>query len=171
MERRLPLRFAPYRIRLTVSDNEQERGSAELQLLRLPASFFGFNKSRPERHNPVRMIKRALLRIGREAPPAAIEIDGNADNVGSSSYNRKLSLKRAENVRDELLTPAMAGRLGIARNEVPVSTRGFGETCPLKSGGGRLRANRRVEVFVLGQGASVQAPSGCKAGKVEHTVW
>jgi outer membrane protein OmpA-like peptidoglycan-associated protein len=171
MERRLPPRFAPYRIRLTVSDNEQERGSAELHLLRLPASFFGFNSPRPEHRNPVRMTKRALLRVGREALPAAIEIDGNADNVGLPSYNRKLSLERAENVRDELLTPAMAGRLGITQNEVPVRTRGFGESCPLKPGGGRLRANRRVEVFVLGRGADVAVPKGCHSGRAEHTRW
>lgn len=169
MGRRLPPRLAPYRIRLTVFDNEHESGSAELRLLRLPASFFKFNSPRPEHHNPVVRIKRALLRAGREVSPTAIEIDGNADDVGSSSYNRKLSLERAENVRKELLTPAMASRLAIA--DVPVTTRGFGESCPLKPGGGKLRANRRVEVFVLGQGADVAIPKGCHSGRAEHARW
>jgi outer membrane protein OmpA-like peptidoglycan-associated protein len=169
--RKLPPRLAPYRIRLSVTDDDGEGDSAELQLLRLPMSFFGFGDPKPERRALLAKLKRAVVRAGRASPPVAIEIDGHADDVGTASHNLKLSLERAENVRDALLTPAVARRLGIPEGQVPITIRSFGESCPVDPSGGRLRVNRRVEVFVLGSGSAVRTPKGCHAGRVERDHW
>jgi outer membrane protein OmpA-like peptidoglycan-associated protein len=171
LSHKLPPRLAPYRIKLTVTDDEDESDSAELHLLRLPAPFFRFGDPNPESRKALKRIRRTLRRAVAEAPPVAIEIAGHADDVGRRSHNLTLSLERATNVRDALLTPAFARELGVAGKQVPVTTRAFGETCPVDRSGGRLRVNRRVEVFVLGRGSAVHAPRGCRAGRVERGSW
>lgn len=171
MARRLPSRLAPHRIRLVVVDDDDEVDSAEVRLLRLPTSFFPFGAPDPEPGNPVKKIRRTLARISSELSPVAIEVDGHTDDVGEAQRNVKLSLERAESVRDALLTPALAGKLGIAGEGVPVTARGFGETCPVDPSGGRLRANRRVELFVLGDGTAVSSPERCHAGATKRTTW
>ncbi len=73
-----------------------------------------------------------------------IEVEGHTDNVGSDSYNQRLSEQRASSVRDYLL------RQGIM--PTAVATSGFGESQPVvanDSAAGRQQ-NRRVELVVSG---------------------
>lgn len=163
-------RFAPYRVRLTVTDRNGKTDSAQLTLLRLPAPLFEFEKATPLHPRLVGRERRALERAARRHPPAAIEVDGNADDPGTVPYNAGLALRRAENLRDALLT-AGAHASSAGAPVVPVTTRAFGESCPIVRGGGRRQANRRVEVFILDAGVSVLTPHSCKPGKVEHTSW
>ncbi|HEY6361795.1 MAG TPA: OmpA family protein [Vicinamibacterales bacterium] len=77
-------------------------------------------------------------------PGLDIEVEGHADNVGSDSYNQRLSEQRAASVRDYLL------RQGIVPGAV--ATAGFGESQPVVSNdtaAGRQQ-NRRVELVVSG---------------------
>ncbi len=170
MSRRLVPRLAPYRVRLTVTDKDGESDTAELHLLRLPASFFPFGKDQPERARLVRRIRAAVVRAAKQEAPTTIEVDGHADNVGSTADNLHLSLRRAVNVRKRVLTSAAAHRLALAA-AVPVRTRAFGESCPLDPDGGRLRVNRRVEFFILGQDTQVTSPRGCHAGRSVRSDW
>ena len=73
-----------------------------------------------------------------------MKITGYTDSVGSSAYNKKLSLKRAEAVRDYLVS------LGVDANKLEVAGEGMANpVADNKTAGGRAK-NRRVEVEVAG---------------------
>ena len=74
----------------------------------------------------------------------AIKIIGHTDSTGTPEYNKQLSLKRAEAVRDYLI------ELGADASKMEVA--GMGEEQPIadnKTRDGRTQ-NRRVEVDVIG---------------------
>ncbi len=162
-------RLKPYTVRLVVTDENHRSDSAQLQLARLPASLFRFDQEKPENGLEIRRVGEALARAVGVEPPTAIELDGNADDVGPSSYNMGLSMRRAERVRRELL-PEGSSSAGAAI-PVPVILRAFGESCPLDQHPGRSQVNRRVELFMLGQGAAVAPRPGCHAGREEKSSW
>jgi flagellar motor protein MotB len=54
---------------------------------------------------------------------------------------------------------------------VPMIVRAFGETCPIVPSPGPQVVNRRVEVFLLGPGASVANGGGCHPGRIKRTSW
>ncbi|HBW47109.1 TPA: hypothetical protein DEF17_04150 [bacterium] len=68
-------------------------------------------------------------------------IDGHTDSIGSDLYNFKLSQRRAETVRNELI------KMGISPDRL--TARGFGESKPIANNdtdAGRSR-NRRAEII------------------------
>lgn len=72
-----------------------------------------------------------------------IELGGHTDNVGGAISNQKLSLDRANTVRDYLV--------GKGIDVVRVATKGYGHTKPIsenKTAEGRAE-NRRTEVTIL----------------------
>jgi outer membrane protein OmpA-like peptidoglycan-associated protein len=81
-----------------------------------------------------------------------VQIDGFTDSVGSDSYNQELSQRRANSVKNALLTR------GIASTRI--NTEGYGKSFPVAnnadSGGRQL--NRRVEVVIGGDNGSPVAP-------------
>jgi outer membrane protein OmpA-like peptidoglycan-associated protein len=164
-------RKRPYRVRLEVTDSTGAADTAELLLLRLPESFFGFGSAAPQKEKRLREARRSLERLARRQPPSSIELDGNADDVGTASFNLALSLRRAERVREALLAPRAQASTAAPRADVPVTLRAFGESCPIVRAPGHQSANRRVDVFILDRGDSVATPKGCKAGRVEHAAW
>jgi outer membrane protein OmpA-like peptidoglycan-associated protein len=81
-----------------------------------------------------------------------VQIDGFTDSVGSDSYNQELSQRRANAVKNALLTR------GIASTRI--NTEGYGKAFPVASNadsGGR-QLNRRVEVVIGGDNGSPVAP-------------
>jgi outer membrane protein OmpA-like peptidoglycan-associated protein len=80
---------------------------------------------------------------------ANITIEGFADPAGSTSYNKKLSLERADAVKNYLVTKGLDGAL--------LKTIGYGETRLVKTGAKNMDAgaelNRRV-TFVIESGAT-----------------
>jgi outer membrane protein OmpA-like peptidoglycan-associated protein len=79
----------------------------------------------------------------RENPERQITIEGYTDNVGSDAYNRDLSQRRADSVRDFLI------QNGISADRI--TARGFGEEYPVASNdtqAGRQQ-NRRVEIIIV----------------------
>jgi outer membrane protein OmpA-like peptidoglycan-associated protein len=168
---RLRPRKRPYRVRLVVTDPEGVTDTAELLLLRLPEAFFHFGSAKPQAEKRLEEARRGLERLARRHPPSSIELDGNADDVGSSSFNLALSLHRAERVRKVLLAPRAQAASAARPTSVPVTLRAFGESCPIVRAPGRQSANRRVDVFILDPGDTVATPKGCKPGREEHTRW
>ncbi len=80
-----------------------------------------------------------IYKIMKGHPDLKFSVEGHTDNVGDEDFNMKLSLKRAETVRDKLIS------MGIASDRF--SVKGFGETVPATSNDtpeGRAN-NRRVE--------------------------
>jgi outer membrane protein OmpA-like peptidoglycan-associated protein len=104
---------------------------------------FDFNKAtiRPDAQ-PI--LDEAVATLQREGGVAVIA-EGYTDSIGSDTYNEKLSLRRANAVRDYLT------RGGIAADRISVE--GFGESHPVASNAtedGRAQ-NRRVELRIRGQ--------------------
>ncbi len=101
---------------------------------------FGFDSDRL-RPGSERSIDR-LARYLEAYPDQQVQIEGHTDSVGASDYNQRLSERRAQTVRDELL------RRGV--DPAMVDARGLGEEVPVASNdteAGRAE-NRRVEVIV-----------------------
>ena len=72
-----------------------------------------------------------------------VEVQGHTDNVGPNSYNKKLSLRRANAVRDYLVARGVPADRLVAR--------GYGESRPQftnRTAGGRTK-NRRVQFVLL----------------------
>ncbi|OIQ33074.1 MAG: flagellar motor protein MotB [Alphaproteobacteria bacterium MedPE-SWcel] len=71
------------------------------------------------------------------------QIIGHTDSSGSSAYNERLSLLRAEEVRRHLI-----GDCGVSADSLQAI--GMGETAPYDSENPRADENRRVEFQALG---------------------
>lgn len=101
---------------------------------------FGFNKSRVNI-----ALGRTLDKILADwkGKAAAFRIVGHADMVGSEKYNRILSQKRADAVKNALvrrgLPASSISALGVGQKDLAVKTKR----------GQRLRANRRVQLIVV----------------------
>ncbi len=83
-----------------------------------------------------------LLQYLLSNPKREIIIEGHTDSVGPANVNKRLSLQRAEIVKEYLMTH------GIAENRI--EARGFGEEVPVATNttnAGR-KLNRRVEIVI-----------------------
>ena len=92
-------------------------------------------------------VVATLLPALQAQPSLHVEVDGHTDSRGSAAYNLKLSDKRANAVKDYLVSK------GIAASQL--SAHGFGQTKPVASNDtvdGRTQ-NRRVEFVVQGTAA------------------
>ena len=171
----LPPRLGAYLVTLTVTDESGMAAKAQLRLLRLPSSLFGFGEDEPRRPRAVARARRALMRVVRVDPPVAIELDGHADDPGSRRANVRLSLRRAERVRAELMrAKRMSGKSdphGVARVKIPVRTLAYGEECPVDPRPGRRPRNRRVDVAVLDRGVTVVPAPECHPRRFESSDW
>jgi outer membrane protein OmpA-like peptidoglycan-associated protein len=90
-----------------------------------------------------RALAEAAEKI-KKYPGAKIIVDGHTDSTGSDEHNKVLSEKRAQAVRDSLLS---LGAFAAAN----VQIHGYGESRPIApndTDAGRER-NRRVEVIIL----------------------
>jgi outer membrane protein OmpA-like peptidoglycan-associated protein len=100
--------------------------------------FFGFNKSvlTSQALETVRQAATAATQMGT----ANIRVVGHTDRSGSLSYNKALSLRRAEVVKKALVTEGVMGSA--------ISLRGRGESEPLvqTADGMREPQNRRVQI-------------------------
>ncbi len=102
---------------------------------------FEFDKAdlRPEDRELLSRVAGILL----TSHDYTISVNGHTDDVGSAEYNQKLSLRRAEAVRDYFVKGGLAP--GI------LSVQGYGKTLPLVRGTSEVaRAkNRRVELGIV----------------------
>jgi len=104
--------------------------------------YFDFDKAtfKTESYNELNKLESMLS----QNPSLVMEIAGHTDAVGTKDYNKYLSLKRAQAVKDYLT------KKGI--NTRRIKTVGYGKSKPLASNdderGGR-ELNRRVEFKVL----------------------
>jgi outer membrane protein OmpA-like peptidoglycan-associated protein len=104
--------------------------------------FFDFNKS-TLRPASVAELER-LTKLLTDNPKMRIEISGHTDNVGSATYNQKLSQSRANAVVDYLID-----KKGIKKDRLEFA--GYGFTQPIAdndSDAGR-QLNRRTEFKIL----------------------
>jgi outer membrane protein OmpA-like peptidoglycan-associated protein len=103
---------------------------------------FKFNSAEISGADPVPILDD-IARILRENPDIKLKITGHTDSIGGDEYNARLSLLRAEAIRDYL------GGRGVAGERVIVE--GKGESQPIDTNDtetGRAR-NRRIEFGVI----------------------
>ncbi len=87
-------------------------------------------------------LNRAV-KLMQDNPEIRIEISAHTDNVGSDSYNRRLSNKRAQSVVDYIVDEKIAIRKLIPK--------GYGESVPLVPNDTEANRaqNRRVELKIV----------------------
>ena len=146
------------RARLLAQLNQvlQTRDTARGLIVSMPYVLFDFNKYtlKPEARERLARISGIVLAY----PDLKLEIDGYTDSVGSDEYNQTLSDKRAETVRDYLVTS------GVSMNSV--AARGMGKADPVADNStpsGR-QLNRRVEMIVSGDVIGNQSNPGAASG-------
>jgi outer membrane protein OmpA-like peptidoglycan-associated protein len=132
------------RARLLAQLNQvlQTRDTARGLVVSMPDVLFAFNKYelKPEARERLARISGIVLAY----PDLKLQIEGYTDSIGSDEYNQTLSDKRAEAVRDYLVSS------GVSMNNV--AARGMGKSDPVADNGtaaGR-QLNRRVEMIVSG---------------------
>ncbi|AFK04766.1 OmpA/MotB domain protein [Emticicia oligotrophica DSM 17448] len=84
-----------------------------------------------------------LLKMLKDDPKMNIIVEGHTDNVGEASQNKRLSLERAYNVREYLISKGIPG--------YRIQFKGYGDTKPIADNNteeGR-KQNRRVEFLII----------------------
>ncbi len=116
---------------------------AEKEVYELKNVYFDTDKAtlRPASYDALDNLINFLKRKSQ----IRIEVAGHTDNVGEAEYNRKLSQRRAESVKQYLV------KNGVDANRI--EAKGYGESDPVASNeseAGRQQ-NRRTEVRILNQ--------------------
>lgn len=109
-------------------------------VLTLGSVLFETNKS-SLRSGAIRTVEK-VANFLNEYPDRNILIEGFTDSEGSETYNKDLSLKRAQAVRDQLVSYGVENRR--------ITTEGYGEEFPVannSTAAGRQQ-NRRVEIVI-----------------------
>ena len=132
------------RARLLAQLNQvlQTRDTARGLIVSMPDVLFDFNQYTLKAEARERLAK--ISGIVLAYPDLKLEIDGYTDSIGSDEYNQTLSEKRAEAVRDYLVSSAVSMNSVVAR--------GMGKADPVadnSTAAGR-QLNRRVELIVSG---------------------
>lgn len=84
-----------------------------------------------------------LCQVMQSVDVSVFQIIGHTDSSGSASYNERLSLLRAQEVKRHLVSDC-----GIA--DTRLEAVGMGESAPFNTGNPRADENRRVEFQALG---------------------
>lgn len=108
-----------------------------------PVSFLLFFVE--DRTDLVRESRGELDKVAREVQQRAapeVTIIGHADTTGSHTYNDRLSARRAERIRDELV------RLGVSAEVISIAARGKREPMVPTPDMKREPRNRRVAIEV-----------------------
>jgi len=130
----------------------QTRDSARGLIVNMSDVLFDLNKATLRSGAQLRLAKVAGIILAY--PDLKLEIDGFTDNTGTPQYNQTLSDKRAESVKNFLVSQ------GVGADAV--TTKGYGESNPVASNGtaaGRQQ-NRRVELVVSGAAIGGSAAPG-----------
>ncbi|MGA8764781.1 MAG: OmpA family protein [Candidatus Sulfotelmatobacter sp.] len=149
------------RARLLAQLNQvlQTRDTVRGLIVSMPDVLFDFNKYtlKPEARERLARISGIVLAY----PDLKLEIEGYTDSIGSDEYNQTLSEKRAQAVRDYLVTS------GVSMNSV--TARGLGKADPVAdntTAAGR-KLNRRVEMIVSGDVIGNQLNPGNPGDQVQ----
>jgi outer membrane protein OmpA-like peptidoglycan-associated protein len=142
------------RARLLAQLNQvlQTRDTARGLIVSMPDVLFDFNKYTLKSEARERLAK--ISGIVLAYPDLKLQIEGYTDSIGSDEYNQTLSEKRAEAVRDYIVSS------GVSINNV--TAQGLGKADPVAdnttSAGRKL--NRRVEMIVSGDVIGSQLTPG-----------
>ena len=99
--------------------------------------FFDFAKS-----NLTPDAKNTIAKAAKVTGPARLIVVGHTDRAGPEDYNLRLSKRRADAVKAELV------RLGVPANQITAEGRGEADPLVPTADGVREAQNRRVEITV-----------------------
>jgi outer membrane protein OmpA-like peptidoglycan-associated protein len=103
--------------------------------------LFGVNSStlQPGAYQEINRVSQVLIQY----PETRIMVAGHTDSDGSEAYNQELSVRRAESVRNALVSQ------GVATTRI--TTMGFGESQPVTDNATEAgkQLNRRVVVTIV----------------------
>lgn len=136
------------RLRQQLNQVLQTRETARGLIVNMPDVLFAFNKYnlKPEAREKLAKVSGILLAY----PDLKMQVEGYTDSVGSDAYNQTLSEKRADSVRDYLMSQ------GVSNNNI--AAQGYGKSDPVASNAtasGRAQ-NRRVQLVVSGAAIGIQ---------------
>jgi len=86
----------------------------------------------------------------REDPRIKLKVTGHTDNVGNEKFNQRLSVKRAQTVKDFLV------KKGIDPSRIEVDGKGWSEPIDNNDTDEGRSKNRRVEIAVMRETAAMQ---------------
>jgi len=121
----------------------ETRDSARGLIVNMSDVLFDFNKATLKPGAREKLAKVAGIVLAY--PGLRLALEGHTDSIGSDEYNMTLSQKRAESVREYLISQAVP--------TASITAQGFGKADPVASNAsaaGRQR-NRRVEMVVSGE--------------------
>ncbi|MGF1723158.1 OmpA family protein [Photobacterium nomapromontoriensis] len=140
---------------MVVKDGNGDHNSASLPLnntlLRLDSTTFGFDRATPNFKNA--NVEEAFQAIGKQlaklSDPIDIQIAGHTCDIGSVEYNKKLSLARAESVKQSILATFKDAKLKAVWSQ-RIKVLGYGEDQPLVKNLdiASRRKNRRVDILL-----------------------
>ena len=140
----------------------QTKDTAKGLIVNVSDVLFDTGKSTLKPGAKVRLAKVAGIILAY--PDLRLEVDGYTDSTGTAEFNQRLSERRADAVRDFLVSQ------GVSSNNV--GARGFGQADPIASNNtsaGR-QLNRRVELVVsgtaIGQNIGTRNPGATGVGGV-----
>ncbi len=110
-----------------------------------------FDKNRARVKRKGRKALKAIITLYMQHPEwGPMSVEGHADTRGPSDFNMRLSRRRADRVRHEMID------LGMPADKI--TSKGFGETVPLVEGDSEeaMQTNRRVEFVILKPREEVQ---------------
>lgn len=130
------------RLRTQLNAVLQTQETARGLIMNLSDVLFDFNKYslKPVAREKLAKISGILLAY----PDLKVQVEGYTDNIGSDDYNQNLSEKRADSVRDYLVSQSV--------QETNITAEGYGKSNPIADNStdrGRAQ-NRRVELVVSG---------------------
>lgn len=122
--------------------------------------FFGYNADSLD--NSSRLELDRLINLMKETAGLRIEIGGHTDNIGSATFNRQLSLARADAVKRYMISN---GAIDPDR----IGTQGYGFARPAAANDSEegRRRNRRTEVKVLEIGGTASHGIGERESRVD----
>ncbi len=152
------------RARLLAQLNQvlQTRDTVRGLIVSMPDVLFDFNKYtlKPEARERLARISGIVLAY----PDLKLQIEGYTDSIGSDEYNQTLSEKRAESVRDYLVSS------GVSMNNVAAAGMGKADPVADNSTAAGRKLNRRVEMIVSGDVIGTQlspiAPADAPSARV-----
>ncbi len=103
--------------------------------------YFKYNSAQLLKESDLEM--KRLLSLLKKNPAMKIEVSGHTDNIGSSTFNKELYLKRAQTVQNYV------AKNGVKRDRVAAVGYGFEKPIVKKGSKKQMAKNRRVEVKIL----------------------
>jgi outer membrane protein OmpA-like peptidoglycan-associated protein len=136
------------RLRAQLNSVLQTQETARGLIMNLSDVLFDFNKYtlKPEAREKLAKVSGILLAY----PDLKVQVEGYTDNIGTDEYNQQLSEKRADSVRDYLVSQSVPGS--------NITAQGYGKSNPIAdnaTNSGRAQ-NRRVELVVSGASIGIQ---------------